>query len=64
MLEENQPLIYLLGLDFQILKEIKLDNPDTHYIILDFDYSEKIKEFCCSLSNNHILFLSFVILNK
>ncbi|CAD8068695.1 unnamed protein product [Paramecium primaurelia] len=60
LLEENQPQIYLLGTDFQIHKEIKLDNPDTHYIILDFDFAENIKEFCCSLSNNHILFLSFM----
>jgi hypothetical protein len=47
-------------MDFSIYRSLGLDNPEMHYIILDFDYAESIKEFCFSLSNNHILFLSFV----
>ncbi|CAD8098224.1 unnamed protein product [Paramecium sonneborni] len=48
-LEENQPQIYLLEITFQIHEEIKLDNPDNNYIILDFDFAQNIKEFCLSI---------------
>lgn len=47
-------------MDLKFFRTIRYEEEDIHHIILDFDYSEPNKEFCCSLSCNTLLFVNII----